>query len=247
MRTNRGVTSAAMALTLAVVLAGCDTDDGGGPGGPTGSQDVRTTTSPDGTAQTGAAGQTSGPSTGDEEARTTQASPEGDQDADPTDVADDDTDDDGRDDDSDGVVGGGPAADLTPSALAAVETALGELGGTAYSVDDREDGFWEVQLLVDGAPVLAILSPDGTILESSSPDDDEELDDGKAEAVAAAGTTLAEAVVAAVRAAEAQLDSAELEEVDGAWSWTVTVDTAEKEDVVLHVDPASGKVVASKG
>src|SRR5690606_13670944 len=148
-----------------------------------------------------------------------------------------DTDDDGEDDDGDGVVAGGPAADLTPSALAAVETALAEVEGTAYEVDDREDGFWEVDVLTaDGATEVTV-GPDGTTVDGTADDADDTRDDAGRQALAGAQVTLAEAIVAAVRAAEGQLDSAELAEVDGAWWWRVVVDSTDQDDIELRVDP----------
>src|SRR5690606_10915737 len=161
--------------------------------------------------------------------------------------ADDDTDDDGEDDDSDGVVAGGPAADLTPSALAAIETALGEVDGTAYEVDDREDGFWEVDVLTSDGSVVVTVAPDGTTVDGTSDDSDDALPDAGRQALASARVSLAEAIVAAVRASEGQLDSAGLAEQDGKWWWRVVVDSTDEDDIELRVDPVTAEVVASAG
>lgn len=160
---------------------------------------------------------------------------------------DDDTDDDGQDDDSDGVVGGGPAADLTPSALAALETSLGQAEGAAYQVDDREDGFWEVGLSTADGPVVVTVAPDGTTVDGVVAGSDDTLGDAGRQALAGAQVPLAEAIVAAVRASAGQLDAAELAQLDGAWWWRVTVDSPSQQDIELRVDPATGEVVATAG
>ena len=119
--------------------------------------------------------------------------------------------------------------------------------GTAYEVDDREDGFWEVDVLTaDGATEVTV-GPDGTTVDGTADDADDTLDDAGRQALAGAQVTLAEAIVAAVRAADGQLDSAELAEVDGAWWWRVVGDSPDQEDIELRVDPATGEVVASEG
>ena len=49
------------------------------------------------------------------------------------------------------------------------------------------------------------------------------------------------------RAAQGQLDSAELAQVEGAWWWRVVVDSPDQQDIELRIDPATGEVVASAG
>jgi uncharacterized membrane protein YkoI len=257
MRTNRSL-SAALILTLTLTLTACADGDAESPGATGTSaepaEEAATATATQDDAQTASAVES-------DDSDGTEDDGSDDEDADETsddDSAeasgtgeatepDDDADDDGRDDDSDGVVGGGPAADLTPSALAAVETALGEVDGTAYEVDDREDGFWEVDVMTEDGAVEVTVAPDGTTVDGTADDSDDALDDAGRRALAGARFTLAEAVVAAVRASEGQLDSAELAEHDGGWWWRVVVDSPDQDDVELRVDPVSGKVVAGAG
>lgn len=253
MRTHRSI-SAALTLTLALALSACDGgEDDPTSVEPTGEQGATasapqdaertdtgataTETSVGGTAEsTEDDDEDDGGDDGGSEESTGKAT-----------EPDDDTDDDGVDDDSDGVVAGGPAADLTPSALAAVETALGEADGTAYKVDDREDGFWEVDVLTAGGVVEVTVAPDGTTVDGTSDDADDALPDAGRQALADARVSLAEAIVAAVRASKSQLDSAELAEQDGKWWWRVVVDSSDEDDIELRVDPVTAEVVASAG
>lgn len=51
------------------------------------------------------------------------------------------------------MVGLGPGAETTAAGLAAVDSAVAAVGGegpAAYALDDREDGFWEVEVLGQG-------------------------------------------------------------------------------------------------
>jgi uncharacterized membrane protein YkoI len=261
MTRNRSM-SAALALALALALTACE---GGGDDAPAPTPEETAATTQDEVTATATQSPTetateSPSETGTEAAEETDDAGEAaGEDADESEgtveapatgeatEADDDTDDDGQDDDSDGVVGGGPAADLTPSALAAIETALGQADGTAYEVDDREDGFWEVDVMtVDGALEVTV-APDGTTVDGTAEDADDALDDAGRQALAGAQVSLAEAIVAAVQASEGQLDSAELAPVDGAWWWRVVVDSPSDQDIELRVDPATGEVVASEG
>lgn len=221
MRSDRSIT-AAMALTLAVSLAACS-DDGPAP--------------PDRAPTTADAGDASAdPGAGTGEAAVTSAPAQATE-------ADDDPVDDERDDDEDGVVGLGPGAETTAAGLAAVDSAVAAVGGegpAAYALDDREDGFWEVEVLgQDGASTVTV-SPDGTLVDGA--EDAEEPPAAARRALAEARTSLAEAVVAATRSAEGQLEEAALAEHDGGWSWRVVVDTQDEEDVELFVDPATGTV-----
>ncbi len=226
MRTNRTVT-AAMALTLAIGLAACDTGQEAGPSdqGATGTQGTQ------GSQDAGSASSAAGP---DGAAPSTAAEPQATE-------ADDDPDDDVEDNDEDGVVGLGPGSEVTPSALAALESAVAAAGGTAYEVDDREDGFWEVGVVTGGSTAVVTVSPDGTTVDSTE-EGGGGLDAETAEAVAAAQTTLADAVVAAVGEGEGQLGAAGLGEQDGTWAWSVTVTSPDEEDVELLVDPTTGRV-----
>lgn len=264
MRTNRSI-SVALTLTLALALSACGGDADGptsvGPSGEQGAtatapQDARpteteepaetdddTSTESAEAAATETSGGTAAETTGDDGGDDDDSEESTGEATEP----DDDTDDDGEDDDSDGVVAGGPAADLTPSALAAIETALGEADGTAYEVDDREDGFWEVDVLTADGAVEVTVAPDGTTVDGTSDDSDDALPDAGRQALAGARVSLAEAIVAAVRASEGQLDSAELAEQDGDWWWRVVVDSTDEDDIELRVDPVTAEVVASAG
>ncbi len=268
MRTDRAL-SAALTLALALSLAACDSDEGASTSvAPTATdgatatatqeptEDAEQTTAEE-TTSAGATEDATGTDDADEDDADEDAAGTDDSDEDAaggTDDApaaatepDDDTDDDGVDDDGDGVVGGGPAADVTPSALAAVESALGEVEGSAYRVDDREDGFWEVDVMTpEGARVVTV-RPDGITVDGIGDQVEDPLDDAGRQALSGATVSLAEGVVAAVRAAQGQLDSAALEEVDGAWVWRVVVDTAGQSGVELRVDPATGAVAAAEG
>lgn len=236
MRTHSSLT-AAFSLSLALALVGCSSQDD--PGTSTGSaitqDDAAAATSADPATSTATK---SGPS--DDDADDGSADGTGDD-------GGNDDDADGSDDDGDGVVGGGPAADLTPSALAAIETATGTEGGLAYAVETREDGFWIVSLLVAGSTTQVTVLPDGTTVDEVTSEPDDDLDATARQVVEGAQVSLAHAIVEAVRTAEAQLTSAELEEVDGTWVWEVTVGSANRRDVELHVDPTTGSVVATEG
>lgn len=254
--------SAALALTLALALTACDrggdeatsptpdevaatTEDQGATATATGTPEETSTESPSEEEsqepeETGAAGGVEGEEPDDSEG--TVEAPETGEATEP----DDDPDDNGQDNDDDGIVGGGPAADLTPSALAAIETAVGQADGTPYQVDDREDSFWEVDVATDGGATTVTVAPDGTTVDSAR-DAEDPLSEAGRQALGEAQVSLAEAIVAAVQASEGQLDSAELAAVDDAWWWVVVVDSPSEQDIQLRVNIATGEVVANQG
>ena len=253
--------SAALALTMALALTACDrggdeatsptpdevaaTDDQGATTTATETPEESATESPseeetEEPEETGAAGEVEGEEPDDSEG--TVEAPETGEATEP----DDDTDDNGQDNDDDGIVGGGPAADLTPSALAAIETALGQADGMPYQVDDREDSFWEVDVMTGSGATTVTVAPDGTTVDSAR-DAEEPLSEAGRQALGEAQVSLAEAIVAAVQASEGQLDSAELAAVDDAWWWVVVVDSPNEQDIQLRVSIATGEVVANQG
>ncbi len=72
----------------------------------------------------------------------------------------------------------------------------------------------------------------------------DDLDDDDRAGLEAATTTLGEAVETALAEVGGTLDDVELDEEDGTWVWSVSVDrTDDGDDVEVHVDAATGEVV----
>lgn len=132
------------------------------------------------------------------------------------------------------------ADDRTASGLAAIATAESETGGVAYAIDDSDDdGGWEVDVRTGDTSVEVRVGADGTVL-STEPDD---LDDDDRQALDAVGITLAQAIEAAVAETGGVLDDADLSDDDDRSAVEVTVDTADRDDVDVHLDPVSGEVL----
>ncbi|GAA2090127.1 MULTISPECIES: PepSY domain-containing protein [Brevibacterium] len=164
-----------------------------------------------------------------------------------------------------GTESGGPASSLARSgelsaALAAVETAEQEAGGTAYDLDfdeadddddddddDRDDaddlreahwsvsGFdgdreWEVHVSEDGASVL------GTEEDRADDDDRREAE--------AASVTLVEALEAAVGDTPGTVDDASLDEEGGTLAWEISIyPEGQDRSTDVYVDAESGEIV----
>jgi uncharacterized membrane protein YkoI len=164
-----------------------------------------------------------------------------------------------------GTESGGPASSLARSgelsaALAAVETAEQEAGGTAYDLDfdeadddddddddDRDDaddlreahwsvsGFdgdreWEVHVSEDGASVL------GTEEDRADDDDRREAE--------AASVTLVEALETAVGDTPGTVDDASLDEEGGTLAWEISIyPEGQDRSTDVYVDAESGEIV----
>ncbi|GMA33010.1 PepSY domain-containing protein [Litorihabitans aurantiacus] len=132
------------------------------------------------------------------------------------------------------------AGDRTASGLAAIAVAESETGGVAFAIDDSDDdGGWEVTVRTGDTAVEVRVGSDGTVVRTE-PDD---LDDDDRTAIDAVGITLAQAIETAVAETGGVLDDADLSDDDDQRHVEVTVDTADRTDVEVHLDPASGEVL----
>lgn len=211
--TNRTLT-AALALTLALGLAACGTDD---------------------TPSVSTAGQAA------DEALDEATADSSTDDTTDDESTDDDAAEETTGDDSAAATDAGTSDDLTAAALAAIATAEAEAGGTAYEIDDQDDdGTWEIDVRVGDRSVEVTVSADGTTVVETEDNDD--LDSDDLAALDAATITLTEAIEIAINEVGGILDDAELESDDGEQGWDVTVDTDAKDDVDVLVS-VTGEVI----
>ncbi len=129
-----------------------------------------------------------------------------------------------------------PATQDATSALAAVELAEAEAGGTAFALD-REDEGWQVSVAVGSEEVDVDVDPSGTEILGTEPDDD--LDDDERTALDAATTRLADAVRSALAETGGTLEDAELTEEDGTVAWEVGL----ADGVEVYVEAGTGAVL----
>ncbi|KUG53715.1 hypothetical protein AVL62_02815 [Serinicoccus chungangensis] len=207
-------TTTALALALALTLSAC-----GGTEGAT--EGIEATAAP-----TGASSET-----GDDDAGAGGTE---------TGATDDTGSDTGSATDGQGTQDGGAGEDITAAALAAIEAAQQETGGTAYEVDGDDDGTWEVDLRVDGRSVTVEVDAGGAVTRVGEDD----LDAEELAAMDAAQVSLEEAVTTAVDEVGGSLDDASLEE-EGDPSWEVSVDRGpgSGDDVDVWVDAVTGEVL----
>ncbi len=134
--------------------------------------------------------------------------------------------------------------DLEPL-MAAIATVEKSLGGTAYEVDDQDngDGTWEINVAVKDKSIEAVVSQDGSKVVSQ--DDEETLDADDAAGLKAAKVSIGEAIETARKETGGFFDDAELEQKDGTHVWEVSIDTADG-DVDVLVDVTSGKVIGTR-
>lgn len=226
---HRLKTTTALALTLALGLAGCGADDDTAEVTPVEQTSVNAeaTTPAEETQETsddaagGDAVATSQDQTGDD-AGDTQTS----------DVQDT------------GAATGNAEGDLTATALAAIQTAETEAGGTAYEIDDQDDdGTWEVDVRVEDHSVEVTVSADGTEVLETEQDD---LDGDDRAALDAATITLSEAIELSIAEVGGVLDDAELEDEDDGQPhhWEVSVDTDSRDDIDVLVS-VTGEILGT--
>lgn len=131
--------------------------------------------------------------------------------------------------------------DRTASGLAAITTAESETGGVAYAIDDSDDdGGWEVTVRTGDSSVEVRVGADGAVV-GTEPDD---LDGDDRQILDGVQITLVQAIEAAVAETGGVLDDADLsDDDDDQASVEVTVDTADRTDVDVHLDPVTGEVL----
>lgn len=217
-KTRRPHLTTAFALALALGLSAC-----GGAGESSDGVNAEEPTSPVEMTDD-AAVETSDDSTSDENSTAT-------------------TDDDSAAGSSAPAAGADAGDDVTAAALAAIATAEGSAGGTAYEIDDQDDdGTWEVDVAVGDRSVEVTLSADGSEVVATS---DDSLDSDDAAAVDAAQVTLIEAIEAAIAEAGGVVDSASLDEDDGTYRYDVELDRTDRgDDIEVLVDAVTGDVIA---
>lgn len=173
---------------------------------------------------------------------TTSSSPSSTASASPTDSPSDDA---GSSSPTDGASSGGTdggtaTGDRTASGLAAIAAAESETGGVAYAIDDSDDdGGWEVDVRTGDTSVEVRIGSDGTVF-GTEPDD---LDADDRQVLDTVTITLAQAIEAAVAETAGVLDDADLSDDDDRGTVEVTVDTADRTDVDVHLDPSTGEVL----
>ena len=143
-------------------------------------------------------------------------------------------------DDGTGTGTGASTDDRTASGLAAIATAESETGGVAYAIDDSDDdGGWEVNVRTGDSSVEVNVGADGSVV-GTEPDD---LDGDDRQILDGVRITLVQAIEAAVAETGGVLDDADLSDDDDQRRVEVTVDTADRDDVDVHLDPVIGEVL----
>ncbi|WP_298747518.1 PepSY domain-containing protein [uncultured Serinicoccus sp.] len=204
----------ALALALALTLSAC-----GGADGP--ADGIEATA-----ASTGTSAATRGDDTGD-------GGTEG------TDATDDTGAGDAADTGAQTQDAGGDDG-VTAAALAAVEAAQRETGGTAYEIDGDDDGTWEVDLRVDDRSVTVEVDAGGAVTRV----EEDDLDAEDLAAMDAAQVSLEEAVTTALDEVGGVLDDAALEEErDLAYEVSVDLGPDPGDDVDVWVDAVTGEVL----
>lgn len=134
-----------------------------------------------------------------------------------------------------------PAA---PAGLPEIEQAIAaaeaEAGGVAFAIDDEDgDDAWEIDvLLADGTTTEIEVERQNFTVVDVDPDDD------RADITTMPGTTLLEAINAALAHTPGTLDDAELDDEDGRIVWKVEIDgTASGDDVELYLDSETLEVI----
>ncbi|GAA1978863.1 hypothetical protein GCM10009718_14450 [Isoptericola halotolerans] len=141
-------------------------------------------------------------------------------------------------DDTDDTDGGAESGDATAAALLAITVAEEHAGGTAYAIDDADDdATWEVDVAVEDRTVEVEVDAVGAVVGT----EDDDLDSDDRSALDAAAIMLADAVEQVMAQSDGTFDDAEIDEDDGRWYWSVTVDE-QGDDVDYRVDPQSGDI-----
>ncbi|HJG79361.1 MAG TPA: PepSY domain-containing protein [Brevibacterium senegalense] len=130
-------------------------------------------------------------------------------------------------------------------ARTAVQTAEDENGGTAHSLDFDDNDLWEVTVLADGTEWEYDISTDGSTIERTDEDTEDDADDQRE--LDQAEVTLIEALETALEDTPGTIDDIDLDEDDGTLRWDVSIhpegDSGEQE---IEVDAASGDIVSSR-
>lgn len=213
------IPSLSLALVLAVAACGSETPETeplGSPAPDAATQDDTTT------AQEPTATDDAGQTTGDDDSQTT-----------------------GEDSRATGGDTPGATSEVPGEVVAAIRTAEGEAGGTAYELDDQDDdGSWEIDVAVGNRSVEVTVSADGTqVLEL----DDDDLDDEDRRGLEAAQLTILDAIGNALAERPGTLDDVELGDERGTFAWEVTIDTESRDDVDVYVEVTNGEIVRVDG
>lgn len=132
-------------------------------------------------------------------------------------------------------------------ALAAIDAAEAETGGTAYEIEESDDdGIWEIDVAKDAHSVEIEVKPNRDVTEHGGTDLHAEAREG----LDHAEIDLGPAIDTAMSEVEGTFDKADLIEINGQHYWKVTVDTApteeEDDDHRVLVDVTNGEVSVSK-
>ena len=130
----------------------------------------------------------------------------------------------------------------------AVETALGEVDGTVFSVDGDSRG-WEVTVVTaDGVENDLDLSADATTVERGPVEDTDTDQDDAAETERLLGVSIdhAAAIEAALGEVDGTVTGVDLSEEDGTAVWEVTLGEDTPDETTVEVDAESGEVLRTE-
>lgn len=131
-------------------------------------------------------------------------------------------------------------SDVVASAIAAIDAAEQDAGGTAFEISEEDGGGWEVDVALGDRYVGVHVDANGQV---TGTDDEDDMDDDDRAGLAAAEITLADALTTAEGSAPSgTLDGADLDTEGGDHVWSVSFEDGDVEHEV-HVDVVSGDVV----
>lgn len=142
----------------------------------------------------------------------------------------------------------GDAQALQGDVETAVETALGEVDGTVFSVDGDSRG-WEVTVVTDdGVENDLDLSADATTVERGPVEDTDSDQDDAAETERLLGVSLdhAAAMEAAMGEVDGTVTGVDLSEENGTATWEVTFGEDTPDETTVEVDAESGEVLRTE-
>lgn len=127
------------------------------------------------------------------------------------------------------------------AALNAIDTAEGEVGGQAVSID-FDDGGWDVTVVQDGQETEVKLGADGGTVREQ--DDSESVDSDDQQELDAAEITLGDALTRATDAHPGNIDDAELNTDRGTVVYDVELYVGpDNSGFTVYIDAANGEVV----
>lgn len=134
------------------------------------------------------------------------------------------------------------AKESVDHAVAAVELAADEVGGTAFELDEEGRQGWDVSV-VDGEQVTEVrVDREATEVTKTTPDGRIDADDQQL--VAAATVSLADALATAADETVGRVSSAELDGTAGSSpTWVIEFDNGDQ-DTTVSVDATTGEVGA---